>query len=66
MIIDEEDLQFLRQQKRTFLENQVDGLKHEVADFVLTGNHGDEGCADFVVVSADGLRVREVIHVPDD
>lgn len=66
MVVDKEDLQFLRQQQRAFLEDQVDGLKHKVADLILTGNHGDEGCADFVVVSANGLSVREIVHVADD
>lgn len=66
MVIDEEDLQFLRQKQRPFLEHQVDGLENQVADLVLTRDHGDQWRADFVVVGPDGLRTRQEVHVSDD
>ena len=66
MIVDEKDLEFLGKQQRSFLQDQIDGLQYEIADFVLAGDHGDERGTDFVVVGADCFSVREIVHVLDD
>lgn len=66
MVVDEEDLQFLRQEEWPFLEDQIYGFEDQVADLILTRDHGDQRCAYLVVVGPDGLSTRQEVHVSDD
>ena len=66
MVVYEEDLEFLGQKQGSLLEDEVDGLQHQVADLVLPADHGDERGTNFVVVGPDGLSAGEIVHVSDD
>lgn len=66
MVVDEEDLQLLRQEERSLLEDQIDCFEDQIADLILTRDHGDQRRTDFVVVGPDSLSTRQEVHISDD
>ena len=66
IVVNKEYFKFFGQKQRSFLKNNVDRLQSNIADLVLSTNHGDQRCAYFGIVGSYSLSTGEIVHISND